>query len=122
MQYTEIFKNKKMKISSENFDLFNIFAQNIYREYTLEPPRRITNLDLPLQTTVVFFFFFFFYIKVVLKGIFISRTCFPDGNSLTHLFGLIVLVRRRVISRVPESMTRLKRSNKIMSSTCYIKM
>ena len=35
MQYTEIFAPEKI----ENFDMFNILAQNIDRGYTLEPRR-----------------------------------------------------------------------------------
>ena len=37
--YTEIFSAVKLKISSESFDIFNVFAQNIDCGYTLEPPR-----------------------------------------------------------------------------------
>ena len=37
--YTEFFSSK-LKIALENFDIFNIFAQNKDRKYTLEPPRR----------------------------------------------------------------------------------
>ena len=42
IQYTEIFKVvKNDHFHQENFDTFNIFAQNIHCGYTLEPPRRV---------------------------------------------------------------------------------
>ena len=41
MQYTEIFLPLNMeKFQMKKFDIFLIFAQNIYCGYTLEPPRR----------------------------------------------------------------------------------
>ena len=46
-------ENFQLKI----FDIFLIFAQNIDCGYTLEQPR---------------------YIKVGFKGVYITRTCFPD--------------------------------------------
>ena len=39
MQYIEnLFRSKKLKISSEKIDIFLIFAQNIDCGYMLEPP------------------------------------------------------------------------------------
>ena len=68
------------------FDIFLIFAQNIDRWYTLEPPRRgealltsihnlcfgakIRKIGIPCIPQ-------FCYIKVGFKGVYISR-CFPD--------------------------------------------
>ena len=39
-KYTENFITKRMKILSENSDIFHISAQNIDCGYALEPPRR----------------------------------------------------------------------------------
>ena len=63
MQYTAIFhgrKNDNFRLKS--FDYFHIFAQNIDCGYT------------------------FYYIKVVCKGVYITRTCFHDvrWNILLH--------------------------------------
>ena len=76
-----------MKIFSGNFlDIFLILAQNIDCGYTLEPPRRggsnvypqsmfwrnnKKNIYTPANPS-------FFYIKVGFKGVYITRTCFPD--------------------------------------------
>ena len=69
------------------FFFFNIFAQNIDCGYMLELLQsrevvlmsthnlpfesKIRNIGIPLQTPV-------FYIKVGLKKVYISQTCFPD--------------------------------------------
>ena len=65
--------------------IFLIFVQNIDCRYTLEPPRRGGSNEYPQSM------FWsknkkigipripqFFYIKVGFKGVYISRTCFPD--------------------------------------------
>ena len=68
------------------FDIFLIFAQNIDRGYTLEPPRQGGSNEYP-QT--MFWSKInknrytpgipqFCYIKVGFKGVYISRRCFPD--------------------------------------------
>ena len=77
----------KMKIfTGKKFDIFLIFAQNIYCGYTLEPPRRGGSNEYPQSM------FWsknkknrytpanpsFFYIKVRFKGVYITRTCFHD--------------------------------------------
>ena len=68
------------------FDIFLIFTQNIDCGYTLEPPQRGGSNEYPQST------FWsknkkkyvypskphFFYIKVGCKGVFITRTCYPD--------------------------------------------
>ena len=70
MQYTEMFKVVKMKIfSSKNFNIFLIFAENIDCGYTLEPPPR----GIPLHTSVLLY-------KSGFKGVYITRTCFPDDS------------------------------------------
>ena len=70
MQYTEIFSAVKIEnFIRKNFDIFNIFAQNIDCGYTLEPPRRggsneyhnlcfgakIRKIGIPLQTPVLLY-------------------------------------------------------------------
>ena len=48
MQYTEnFFSCKNLKFHWKNFDIFNIFAQNIDCGYTLEPPRRGGSNEYP---------------------------------------------------------------------------
>ena len=91
MQYTEISKVvKNKKFQWKNFDIFLIFAQNIDCGYMLEPPRRGGSNEYPQSmfwnknkkkryTPVNPIFY---YIKVGLKGVYISRTCFPDGPIL----------------------------------------
>ena len=58
-----------------NFDIFLILAQNIDCGYTLEPPRQKVYPCIPQ----------FYYIKVGYKGVFISRTCFPDETRSSFL-------------------------------------
>ena len=87
VQYTAIFhgcKNDNFQIII--FDIFLIFAQNIDCGYTLEPPQRGGSNEYPQSM------FWskkrekyvypskpqFFYIKVGYKGVFITRTCYPD--------------------------------------------
>ena len=70
-------------------DIFLIFAQNIDCGYTLEPPQRGGSNEYPqsmfcsknkknMYTRVNPTFF---YIKVGCKGVFTTRTCYPDGNK-----------------------------------------
>ena len=67
MQYTDFFScKKKLKISPENFDIFNMFAHKIDRGYTLEPPPRFwiknkKNRYTPVNPS-------FYYINVGFKG------------------------------------------------------
>ena len=72
------------------FDIFLIFAQNIDCGYTSEPPRlsthnlcfieKIGKNEYPFKPQ-------FYYIKVGWKGVFITRTCYHDGdtNCSAHL-------------------------------------
>ena len=92
MQYIEIFWFCKYEnFHCKNFDIFNIFAQNIDCGYTLEPPRRGGSNEYPqsmfrsknknkLEYPCIPQFC---YIKVVYTGVYIARTCFPDG-CLVH--------------------------------------
>ena len=68
------------------FDIFLIFAQNIGCGYTLEPPRRGGSDEYPQS---MFWnknrytpAYPFCYIKVGFKGVYITRTCFPDAPTL----------------------------------------
>ena len=87
VQYSAIFhccKNDNFQMKM--FDIFLIFAQNIDCGYTLEPPQRGGSNEYPQSM------FWsknkkkyaypnkphFFYIKVGCKGVFITRTCYPD--------------------------------------------
>ena len=72
-------------------DIFNIFAQNIDCGKTLEPPlqggsnkypqsmfwiKNKKNRYTPVNPS-------FLYIKRLYKGLYISRTCYPDGGFNT---------------------------------------
>ena len=67
---------------------FFFFAQNIDCGYTLEPPQRGGSNEYPQsmfwskkkEKYVYPSKPHFFYIKVGCKGVFITRTCYPDGN------------------------------------------
>ena len=84
MQYTEILKVvKNENFHSKIFDIFLIFAQNIDCGYTLEAVLTSThnlyfgakirkNRYTPACPS------FAIYLKVGLKGVYITRTCFPD--------------------------------------------
>ena len=74
--------------SGKKNDIFLIFAQNIDCGYTLEPPRRGGSNEYPQsmflsknkKKKVYPSIPQFYYIKVGFKGVFIARTCFPDGK------------------------------------------
>ena len=82
VQYTAIFHGCKndnfQKKIFDIFDIFLIFAQNIDCGYTLEPPlcfgAKIRKNVYPSKPH-------FFYIKVGCKGVFITRTSYPDAYS-----------------------------------------
>ena len=91
VQYTAIFHgckndNFQMKI----FDVFLICAQNIDCGYTLEPPHRGGSNEYPQsmfwsknkKKYVYPSKPHFFYIKVGCKGVFITRTCYPDAMNV----------------------------------------
>ena len=70
MQYTAIFFScKKIKFHRSNFNIFNIFAQNIDYGYMLEPPLFLKNKKNRFTS-----------VKVGCKGVFVAQTCFPDEN------------------------------------------
>ena len=91
MQFTAICHCcKNANVPFKIFDFFLIFAQNIDRGYTLEPPEsvfRSKNMKnvYPCKSQ-------FYYIKVGCKGVFVTRTCFRNvmsvHNSLVR-FGLV---------------------------------
>ena len=69
-------KNKKKKIKTihwKDFDLFNIFAQNIHCGYTLEPPPRLPQCMFWIKNKKKYVYpckpQFFFYIKVGYSGV-----------------------------------------------------
>ena len=70
----------------KNLNIFNILAQNIHCEYTLEPPRRGGSNEYPQhmfwikdKKTMYPCKPQCFYNKVGYEGVNISRTCFPDA-------------------------------------------
>ena len=94
MQYTEIFKVlKNEKFQKKIFDIYPIFAQNIDCGYMLEPPRRGGSNEYPQsmflskdkKNRYTPVYPSFFYIKVGFKGVYITRTCFPDADLLAFL-------------------------------------
>ena len=90
MQHTAIFHGcKNGNFHLNFFDYFHIFAQNIDSGYTLEPPHneavltsthnlcfgaKIKKKAIPCKPQ-------FCYIKVGCKGVFVTRTCFRDGDT-----------------------------------------
>ena len=86
MQYRENFRsNAKEK---GNFDIFNMFAQNIDCGYTLEPPRQGGSNEYPQSMSwiknkkknVYRCIARFNYIKVGYEGIYVTRTCYSDAE------------------------------------------
>ena len=76
------------------FYIFLIFAQNIDGEYSLEPPRRGGSNEHPQsmfwsknkKKKVYTCIPQFCNIKVGYKGVFITRTCYPDELKRTCEF------------------------------------
>ena len=69
-------------------DNFLIFAQNIDCGYTIEPPRRGGSNEYPqcmfwIKNKVYPCTPQFFNIKVGFKGLYITRTCYPEGRVLS---------------------------------------
>ena len=84
MQYTEIFLALEIEnFQLKKFDIFLIFAQNINCGYTLEPPRQGGSNEYPQS---IFWSknkknrYTPCYMKVEYKGVYITRTCFPDED------------------------------------------
>ena len=73
----------------KNFDIFLIFAQNIDCGYSLEPPHRGGSNEYPQsmfwsknkKTRYTPAHPSFCYIKVGFKGVYITRTCFHNGQQ-----------------------------------------
>ena len=85
MQYTAIFhccENVNFPFKIFEF-FFLIFAQNIDRGYTLEPPQVLTSthnqcFGAKIRKNVYPCKPPFYFIKVGCKGVFVTRTCFRD--------------------------------------------
>ena len=79
MQYTAIFHDcKNDNFQMKNCDIFLVFAQNNDCGYTLEPPRTNNLCFRAKKKNVYPCKPQFYYIKVGCKGVFITRTCYPD--------------------------------------------
>ena len=87
VQYTAIFHScKNDNFQTKIFDIFLIFVQNMDCGHTLEPPQRGGSNEYPQsmfwsknkKKNVYPSKPHFFYIKVGCKGVFITRTCYPD--------------------------------------------
>ena len=80
MQYIEIFLAVKIEnFQLKNFDIFLIFAQNIAEAvltstHNLCFGAKIRKMGIPCIPQ-------FYYIKVGFKGVYITRTCFPDVKN-----------------------------------------
>ena len=81
----------------KNVKIFLNFAQNIDCGYTLEPPRRGGSNEYPhsmfwsknKKNRYTPAYSSFTYIKLGFKGVFIARTCFPEGSA--HALRLEIL-------------------------------
>ena len=86
VEYTAIFYGcKNDNFQMKNCDIFLIFAQNIDRGYTFEPPHVLTsthNLCFrgKLRKNVYPCKPQLYYIKAGSKGVFITRTCLHDAK------------------------------------------
>ena len=85
VQYNAIFQGcKNGNFLMKKCDIFLIFALNIDRGYTLEPPRTSTH-NLCFRATVRKNVYpctpQFYYIKVGCKGVFVTQTCFRDVET-----------------------------------------
>ena len=84
------------KISLEKKNIFHSFAQSIDCGYTLELPRRGGSNKYPQsmfrsknKTHVYPCKTHFYYLKVGYKGVYISRTCFPDDKKCVYGGGVL---------------------------------
>ena len=78
MQKTEFFSASKIKKSVENFNIFQIFAQNIDCGYMLRVAWLNEYLGIKLRKIVYPVTPQFYNIKVGFKGVYISWICFRD--------------------------------------------
>ena len=84
-----VFDSKNENFTGKILIFFLIFAQNIDRGYTLEPPCRGGSNEypqsmfwskiIPLHYSILQFC----YKQVGFKGVYITRTCFPDARRGT---------------------------------------
>ena len=87
----------RLKIFSRFFFvIFLIFAKNIDREYTLEPPRRVPTIYVLENKKNRFY-----YIKVGIKGVFTARIPFSKRKfmKLIHTFKMF---SKMAAHKVPE--------------------
>ena len=85
-KHTENFTTKNANFQIKFFAIFHISAQNIYRGYSLEPPRRGGSNEYPQsmilsrnkKNNVYPCKPQFYYIKVGFKGVKIMQACFRD--------------------------------------------
>ena len=69
------------KFHETNFDIFNVFAQNIHCGYMLEVSAMYVWIKIrKLGTSIYPCKPQFFYIKVGFMGVYITRTCFPKSG------------------------------------------
>ena len=87
MQYTAIFHGcKNVHFQMKFFNIFLILAQNIDCGYMLEPP--FSEAVLTSTHNLMFWSknkkkkYTPVYIKVVCKGMFVTRTCFRDEHIM----------------------------------------
>ena len=87
--YRDFLALKTENFQLKMFDIFLVFAQNIDCGNTLEPPRRGGSNEYPQsmfwsknkKNRYTPAYPIFCYINVGFKGVFITRTCFPDATS-----------------------------------------
>ena len=98
MQYTAIFhgcKNAHFQMIFF-FNIFLMFAQNIDCVHMLEPPQRVGSNESPqfmFQSKTKKKYVYsckpqFYYIKLVCKGVYISRTCLHDVYHLLQRYSV----------------------------------
>ena len=94
-----------------NSDIFLIFAQNIDCGYSLEPPRRGGSNEYPQsmfwsknkKNRYTLCIPQVYYMKVGFKGVYITRTCFPDVCSGQFVNCLSVQICRHLAIRIVAS-------------------
>ena len=101
MLYTAIFHGyKKDNFQMKNCDFFLIFAKSINCGYSLEPPHEAVltsthNLCFraKIRKNVYPCKPHFYYIKEGCKGVYITRTCYPDDILcwIVHAYVLLTL-------------------------------
>ena len=109
MQYTAIFNGcKNVHFRMDFFlNIFLIFAQNIDCGYTLEPPQSGGSNEYPQsmlwsknKKKVYPCKPQLYYIKVGCKGVFVTRTCFRDDNTMVLSMTVARLLHKYACSLV----------------------